>query len=1294
MLFLHGSPAYNSFRLQQIYARLHHQFSYIHHIHAHYGYFVGVQTELNADERERLKTLLPEAEYRDLPTPESECAFWVVPRLGTISPWSSKATDIAHHCALEKINRIERGIFYRIEMHSETHPEIIRELHDPLTESVLFPSDDLSILFQHPPAKTVQTIPVLEKGEAALEQVNRQMGLALSKADIRYLLEAFQRLRRNPTDIELMMFAQVNSEHCRHKIFNARWTIDGQRKKDSLFSMIRYTNAANPDQVLVAYQDNAAIIKGAICNNFFINAAQHVYEMKQEALNVVFKVETHNHPTGISPFPGAATGSGGEIRDEAATGRGAQSRAGLTGFSVSHLHIPGFSQPWETCVGKPKNLSSPLEIMLRAPVGAASFNNEFGRPNICGYFRTLEMMVLSDYGDICRGYHKPIMIVGGIGQISECNVQKKQVPQNALLIVLGGPGMAIGLGGGSASSHATGDSNQALDFASVQRANPEMQRRAQEVINHCISLGDVNPILSIHDVGAGGLSNALPELVETSERGAAIELRAIPSDEPGMSPLEIWCNEAQERFVLAIKKESLELFRRVAHRERCPFAVLGQATSEKNLLVSDKIFHNDPINLPLSLLFDEMPRLERHDDHTSPVHEPLDFTKIDLADAVKRVLQYPCVSDKSFLITIGDRSVGGLVARDQMVGPWQVPVADVGVITHDFTGYSGQALAMGERAPIAMIHHAASARMAVSEAITNIAAAPIEDLSQIVLSANWMAAADYPGEGAGLYDAVQSIGLALCPALGISIPVGKDSLSMRTSWVDKSQKRSVTSPLSLVVSATAPVTDARKTLTPQLRRDVENTCLVLIDLGKSANLLGGSCLAQAYNVLGQQPPDVDDPALLKNFFKAIQSLNQHDLVLAYHDRSDGGLLVTVCEMAFAGYVGVTMDVTSLGKDPVAGLFSEELGAVIQIKKEHLDTVLSILEGHDLETVSHVIGQPNETDEIIIYHENQSIFSDSRINLHRLWSETSYRLHALRDNPDCAQQQYDQLLDANDSGLFAEVTFNTHENKAVPFINKNTRPRVAILREQGVNGHVEMAAAFYLAGFESVDVHMSDLAQGRIHLKEFKGLVAGGGFSYGDVLGAGRGWAQSILMHPKIRDEFAAFFQKSDSFSLGVCNGCQMFSQLKDIIPGAEHWPRFLRNESEQFEARLSLVVVPPSPSIFFSDMHGSVLPIAVAHGEGRTVFSDAQQQEAAESDRLVALRYVDNRGKPTEKYPANPNGSPRGITGLTTRDGRVTILMPHPERVFRTVQLSWHPAEWGEESPWMRVFQNARTYVA
>ncbi len=1263
-------------------------------VDANYVFFLDVSQELTQIQLQQLTSLLQATQAAPISN-SSAFSFWVVPRMGTISPWSSKATDILHICGFTQVERVERGILYRLKNIS---PDTLSELqikstlakyHDALTESVIRTQDDFPSLFRHEKPRALEMIDLTKDGLQALQTANKNRGLVLSDAEINYLYENYQALGRNPSDVELMMFAQVNSEHCRHKIFNAQWWIDGKQKDESLFDMIRYTYQQHPDQALIAYKDNAAVLKGSTAERLTINPHDKIYRRHTEYTPFVLKVETHNHPTAIAPFPGAATGSGGEIRDEAATGRGAFSKAGLSGFSVSHLQIPQYRQPWEIQSGKPAAIASPLEIMLQGPIGAASFSNEFGRPTICGYFRTFEMKVEGYYGQEYRGYHKPIMIAGGLGSIRESLVNKKDIPVGALVIVLGGPGMAIGLGGGAASSRVSSETNESLDFASVQRANPEMQRRCQEVINACSALEDKNPILSIHDVGAGGLSNALPELVAAAGLGATIHLRDILLDEPGMSPLEIWCNESQERYVLAIQPEGLALFTGFCERERCPFSVVGASNAAAKLLVNDAHFKNKPIDLPMSVLFEKMPRMICETEHAELKHLPFEYQKLSLDDAIKRVLTFPCVANKNFLITIGDRSVGGLVTRDQMVGPWQVPVADVAVTSVGFTGYKGEAMAMGERTPIALLHPAASARMAVAEAITNIAAASIEHISQIALSANWMSAAGEIGEGAALYDAVQAIAKELCPALGISIPVGKDSLSMKTKWQSPQGEQQVVSPLSLIITAAAPVSDVRRTLTPVLNTELEDSRLLLIDLGGGCNCLGGSVLAQVYQELGSQPPDLDSSRVLKQFFHAIQALNQKKLIHAYHDRSDGGLLVTVCEMMFASHVGITLDVAMIAGDLIPILFAEELGAVIQVAMNDLVTVMKLLESFGLRDKTYIVGQLNQDDELhILKNDSDLSYCGSRTYLQSLWSEVSYRMQCLRDNSACADQEFENILDAADPGLNEHITFKFTDNLS-SFVH---RPRVAILREQGVNGHMEMAAAFMQAGFEAVDVHMTDLLTARVNLDSFVGLAACGGFSYGDVLGAGRGWAQSILMHEKLREKFSHFFNRADTFTLGVCNGCQMLSQLKSIIPGALSWPSFQRNLSEQFEARYSLLKIEETPSIFFKDMAGSVLPVVVSHGEGRAVFENIADVSKVNRAKLVACRYVNHRHEVTTRYPFNPNGSHQGITALSNEDGRVLIMMPHPERVFRTVQNSWHPKDWGEEGPWIQLFRNVRSW--
>ncbi|MER2602502.1 MAG: phosphoribosylformylglycinamidine synthase, partial [Candidatus Competibacter phosphatis] len=1147
-----------------------------------------------------------------------------------------------------------------------------------------------ALLFAQAEPAPLASVDLLGGGRDALAVANRKLGLALSEDEIDYLLDSFIRLERNPSDVELMMFAQANSEHCRHKIFNADWIVDGIAQDRSLFAMIRHTHERHPADVLSAYHDNAAVMTGFPAGRFFPDPADSQYRYHPEDVHILMKVETHNHPTAISPFPGAATGSGGEIRDEGATGRGAKPKAGLCGFSVSHLHIPDFAQPWERDYGKPDRIVAALDIMLEGPIGAAAFNNEFGRPNLAGYFRAFE----EDGPDgQRRGYHKPIMIAGGLGNIREAHVHKATLPPGAAIVALGGPALLIGLGGGAASSMAAGSSHAELDFASVQRGNPEIQRRAQEVIDRCVALGAANPILSIHDVGAGGLSNAVPEIVHDAGRGGRFELRDVPNDDPGMSPMQIWCNEAQERYVLAIAAEGLETFRTLCERERCPYAVIGTATEAPRLTVEDRQFDNRPVDLPMNVLFGKPPKLLREVTHAPAASGALDLAGIELDEAAARVLRFPAVADKSFLITIGDRTVTGLVCRDQMIGPWQVPVSDVAVTATSFDADTGEAMAMGERAPLALLDAPASGRMAVGEALTNIAAARIDKLGDVKLSANWMAAAGHPGEDARLFDTVRAVGMELCPALGIAIPVGKDSLSMKTVWDVAGESKSVVGPLSLIVSAFAPVQDLRHTLTPQLRTDRGDTDLILIDLGRGKNRLGGSALAQVYNQLGDCVPDVDKPEELAAFFAVIQELNATGRLLAYHDRSDGGLLAVLAEMMFAGGCGVTVLLDDLGEGLLPALFAEELGAVVQVRARDRGVVLGRLIAAGLGECSHVIGAPNGQDRLILRHAGETVFTASRAELRRLWSETSYRLQALRDHPDCAREAFDAACDPADPGLNARLSFDPVEDVAAPFIANGARPRMAILREQGVNGQIEMAAAFDRAGFAAVDVHMSDIMAGRVSLADFHGLVACGGFSYGDVLGAGEGWAKSILFNARAREQFAAFFARPDSFALGVCNGCQMLSNLHELIAGTELWPRFVHNRVEQFEARLSLVEVLPSPSLFLRGMEGSRLPVAVAHGEGRAEFRDTGGADAALAAGLAALRFVDHHGKPAESYPANPNGSPGGITGLTSRDGRFTILMPHPERLFRTVQHSWHPDDWGEDGPWLRLFRNARRWL-
>ena len=1298
MLQLRGNPALSPFRLQKLTSALQAHVPGVEHVYAEFVHFADLEQRLSSEEEALLGRLLEYGPKLEVEQPEGELLL-VTPRPGTISPWSSKATDIARNCGLSTIHRLERGIAYYIkkgdgsELADAELTAILPLIHDRMIEAVFLSLDDAEGLFQQEEPRPLRSVDILGGGRDALLVANRDWGLALAEDEIDYLVENFTALGRNPNDIELMMFAQANSEHCRHKIFNADWVIDGQAQEKSLFKMIRNTHEQNSEGVLTAYADNSSVIEGTKAGRFYPDPETKQYSYNEQDIAILMKVETHNHPTAISPFPGAATGSGGEIRDEGATGRGSKPKAGLCGFTVSNLRIPGAEQPWETDHGKPSRIVSALDIMLDGPIGAAAFNNEFGRPNISGYFRTFEEKVPGPNGEEVRGYHKPIMLAGGLGSINPEHVEKHRIPPGAQLIVLGGPAMLIGLGGGAASSMETGSSAEDLDFASVQRGNPEMERRCQEVIDRCWQLGKDNPIVSIHDVGAGGLSNAMPELVNDAGRGAKFELRAVPNDEPGMAPMEIWCNESQERYVLAVMPQDMERFTALCERERAPFAVIGEATEEQQLIVGDGHFDNTPVDMPMEVLLGKPPKMLRDVQH-KPFQKPdFDTGEIDIKEAAYRVLRLPTVANKSFLITIGDRSVTGLVARDQFVGPWQVPVADVAVTATSFDVYTGEAMAMGERTPIALVHHAASARMAVGEALTNLAAARVTDLSRVVLSANWMAPAGHPGEDAGLYEAVKAVGMELCPELEICIPVGKDSMSMKTVWDENGVDKSVTAPLSLIISAFGPVADIRKTLTPELKTDKGDSDLILIDLGKGANRMAGSCLAQVYKQVGHHAPDVGDAGALKAFFNVIQSLNEQGLICAYHDRSDGGLFATITEMAFAGHTGVSIKLDGMGSDAAAVLFNEELGAVIQAHHSDTDTVLKALHDAGLGQYSHLIGELNDRDVVEFSFDHQTVLCERRVDLQRAWSETSYQMQALRDNSDCAQQEFDRLLDDNDPGIQPLLTYDQAEDVAAPFINGGVRPKMAVLREQGVNGQIEMAAAFDRAGFDSVDVHMSDVISGRVSLKDFQGLVACGGFSYGDVLGAGEGWAKSILFNPRARDEFQAFFERDDSFGLGVCNGCQMMSNLHELIPGTDNWPHFVRNVSEQFEARFSLVEVLMSPSIFLQGMEGSRIPIAVAHGEGRAEFGNADGAQSVLDAGLVGLRYVDNYGKATESYPANPNGSPLGVTGLSNSDGRFTIMMPHPERVFRAVQYSSRPADWAEDGPWLRMFRNARVWL-
>ncbi len=1285
MLQLPGPLAETTFRLQRLSRQLASHCAAVRGVEVRYLHFAHTERELTEVEAAILDALLTYGSEAEFATGGHE--FVVAPRLGTISPWASKATDIARICGLP-IHRLERGRLYSLDLTASVSSEEIEELfpllHDRMTESVLTDPVTEALLFAEHTPRPLSEIPLLQEGSSALSEANSTLGLALSPDEIDYLATQFEGLQRDPTDVELMMFAQANSEHCRHKVFNADWIIDGQHTGRGLFQMIKNTYANAPDGVLSAYSDNAAVVAGKEAEWFFADPRTNIYSRITEPAHLVMKVETHNHPTAISPFPGAATGSGGEIRDEGATGRGARPKAGLTGFSVSHLKIPNWPQRWEALSpGYPERIATPLQIMLDGPIGGAQFNNEFGRPNLAGYFRTC----LLESEDQWRGYHKPIMIAGGVGNIRDAHVQKLEAPPDSKLIVLGGPAMLIGLGGGAASSQGSGSGEEDLDFASVQRGNPEMQRRAQEVIDTCWALGENNPILSIHDIGAGGLCNAVPEIVDQSHRGAIVQLRDVPNDEPGMTPMELWCNESQERYMIAVATKDLGAFAAICERERCPYAVIGELTEQRDLKVLDSEFNNEPVAMPMEVLFGKPPKMTRKSSSSELAPPTWDRSGVTLEAAIQQVLAFPAVADKSFLIHIGDRSVGGLVARDQLIGPWQVPVSDVAVTSASYTGYTGEALAMGERTPVAVYAGPASARLAVAESITNLAAADVGQLSDIRLSANWMAAAGQGNDDSVLYQMVEAVGQELCPALGISIPVGKDSLSMRTVWTD-GRKRAVTAPVSLIVSAFAPVADIRRTLTPELRTDAGNSVLLLLDLSGGRQRLGGSALAQSFGEFGGAAPDLDDPERLIRLFRAQRALRARDLLLAYHDRADGGLLVTLTEMAFAARAGLEIVIPASIEDVLGYLFAEELGVVVQVRADERDAVCKILNEHGIDD-SYEVARVVHHGDIVIRHGEKQLFRAPRGRLHRSWSELTFRMQRLRDDPDCAQEAFDTILDEEDQGLNVTLTFSI---PVYPPVLREFRPKIAVLREQGVNGQREMAAAFDRAGFEAHDVHMTDLLSGRAALAEFSGLVACGGFSYGDVLGAGEGWAKSILYNDSVRSQFAELFVREDAFVLGVCNGCQMLAALKDLIPGAGHWPRFVRNRSDQFEARLSLVRIEPSPSILLNGMAGSRMPIATSHGEGRAEFlSDA---DLLRSDReLTSVRYVDNCGDVAERYPANPNGSPRGIAGLTNKDGRITIMMPHPERVFRTAQHSWHPSAWGENSPWQKLFTNARDWV-
>ncbi|CDM24662.1 Phosphoribosylformylglycinamidine synthase, synthetase subunit / Phosphoribosylformylglycinamidine synthase, glutamine amidotransferase subunit [Castellaniella defragrans 65Phen] len=1346
VLIFPGSSVLSDFRRERLLRALAARDLPVADVRAQACHFVGLDGEPDEAGRARLRALLDDGRASEaLPDGRYVARFLVIPRLGTISPWASKATDIARHCGLPQVRRIERGVRYAVvpergllgarALDADQLAAVAACVHDRMTETVVADDFDGQALFASLEGRPVQAVPVLAEGRAALEACNARLGLALSDDEIDYLLRAYRDLGRDPTDVELMMFAQANSEHCRHKIFNAHWTVDGQAQPHTLFDMIRATHAAQPEGTIVAYSDNAAIMAGGPARIFHAGGAgDTVYRRHDVVAHTLMKVETHNHPTAIAPFPGAATGAGGEIRDEGATGRGSKPKAGLTGFTVSNLRVDGAAEPWEDAGGAPERIAAPLDIMIEGPIGGAAFNNEFGRPNLLGYFRSFEQQA----GGTRWGYHKPIMLAGGLGQIDARLTHKDPLPPGALLVQLGGPGMRIGMGGGAASSMGAGSNQAELDFDSVQRGNPEMQRRAQEVIDRCWQQGEANPVLAIHDVGAGGLSNAFPELVNDAGRGAEFELRRVPLEESGLSPAEIWSNESQERYVLALRPEDLDRFARIAERERCPYAVVGVATEERRLRVTldeglpglDRPAGETapaglrPVDVPVDVILGKPPRMQRSAGRVAVAGEPLDLGGIELPEAVERVLRHPTVANKSFLITIGDRTVGGLTARDQMVGPWQVPVADCAVTLRDHEGVAGEAMALGERSPIAVLNPAASGRMAVAEALTNLAAAGVARLEDIKLSANWMAACGAPGQDAALYDTVSAVS-DWCQSLGLSIPVGKDSLSMRTAWRDEAGDHQIVSPVSLVVTAFAPVADVRATLTPQLRDAAEGSVLLLVDLGEGRQRLGGSVLAHAYGAIGTDTPDLHDAALLRAAFLALRELAAKGWILACHDRSDGGLLAAAAEMAFAGRLGVSLNLDMLTIDPhtadagdykiradqvavqhhernLAALFNEEAGWLLQVPRAHRDEVLRHLRQAGLSHCTHVVGMPNARRELQVFRDGSIIYQRPLAELGQAWSETTRRIMARRDHPDCAQAEYEAWLDVEDPGLSPRVDFDPQHDVAAPFIATGARPRIAVLREQGCNSQVEMAWAFDTAGFEAVDVHMTDLLAGRIRLDGMSGLVAVGGFSYGDVLGAGEGWARTIRFNAALADQFGAFFARPDSFALGVCNGCQMMAALADFIPGADAWPRFTRNVSEKYEARLSLVEVLDSPSIFFAGMAGARVPIAVAHGEGYADFS--RQGDAA---RVVeAMAFIDNRGARTQAYPANPNGSPAGLTAVTTADGRYTVMMPHPERVTRNVMMSWRPERWGPAdrggddaphggyTPWMRMFRNARVHLA
>ena len=1297
MIVKEGPASHSPFKLESLLRRLLSIDQNITGLGARFIHFIDSKNDLGEEQDRILDSILEYGPNWPFGADEGFKIF-TLPRFGTTSPWSSKATDIAKVCGLSSIERIERGVVFSLALvNKDKRPkkEAIDLLFDRMTEVAITDLKQAKEIFSSLEPQPFSEVDILSDGKSALETANLQLGLALNDDEIEYLLEQFTKLNRNPTDAELMMFAQANSEHCRHKVFNADWIIDGIEKERSLFQMIKHTHEASSRNVLSAYKDNAAVIAGHKADWFLPNLDDQKYRRFNDEIHTMMKVETHNHPTAISPYPGAATGSGGEIRDEAATGRGAMPKAGLTGFSVSHLFIPDDVQSWENTIGKPDHIASALDIMLDGPIGGAAYNNEFGRPNILGYFRTFEEHNKEEV-NTSWGFHKPIMIVGGMGNISDSSVKKNDIEAGSLIIVLGGPAMLIGLGGGSASSLNAGSSDSELDFASVQRDNAELERRAQEVITRCFAMGlqnkeeKANPIILIHDVGAGGLSNAIPEVADHSKMSADISLRDIDNAEPGMSPLEIWCNEAQERYVLSIHPEDLEIFDQICKRERCPYAVVGEVATHGNLRLKDEVFDNYPIDMPMDVLFGKPPKtkLEITSEQKSIIDDGLNG--IDIEEAALKILRFPTVADKTFLIHIGDRTVGGLVSQDQFVGPWQVPVSDVAVTLKDHFGVQGEAMAMGERSPIAVHNAPASGRIAVGEAITNILSAPISDIADIKLSANWMSSIMTDRLKQDLYETVEAISIDFCSKIGITIPVGKDSLSMQTSWANENKQYKNTAPLSLVISAFAPIDDVNNVITPQLKEKNESI-LLLIDLGQGQNRMGGSCLSQIYNLRLGGTPDIEDPELLKRFFNAVTALKSRKLIQAYHDRSDGGLFACVSEMAFAGNMGLDLSFEAANEDELLELlFSEELGCVIQIQKGDLDVVLDILKEASLSNCAYPIGTVLKDHRISIKSDVFNHSFDLKI-LRQAWSKMSYEMQKLRDNPETAEEGFKKLLDENDPGLNPKIKFGTTHIDYKRL--KTSSPKVAILRDQGVNSQIEMAVAFNKAGFNAYDIHMTDILNGQVNLDQYIGLVVCGGFSYGDVLGAGGGWAKSVLFNEDARNQFKTFFHREETFSLGICNGCQMMSQLKELIPGADHWPRFVRNLSEQFEARLNMVEVLESNSIFLNGMEGSMIPIATSHGEGRVQYAHDSDMDALKHSKSVTIRYVDNFGQPAIHYPDNPNGSESGFAGFCSEDGRSTIMMPHPERVMRTEQFSWCPDDWKDHGPWARFFVNARDWI-